>query len=678
MRHSVCQLDSAVENIFRLAWTLRFSERKMLLLSRQSGSGGSFQLSCAGHELAGVVAAKSLIPGKDWAFPYYRDQGFPLGLGCDLSEIFASFLARTTQNHSAGRMMPYHYSHKKLRICCQSSVVGTQFLQAAGRAWGVKNSGKSEVVYVSGGDGSTSQGEFHEMLNFASLHQLPLVVAIQNNQWAISVPFADQCGADLVALGKSYSGLATYEVDGGDLSALTQTFESAVSNARLRHIPALVIVNVVRLEAHSNSDNQTTYRSEEELLHCQSLDPLVRLEQSLLQDFGVSQETIEQMKMELQENVSRACELAERVPFPCKGASKHEVFAPYNVSLIDYENSLKCASLQESEPRVMRDAITEALVEEMQRDPGVVVFGEDVAGNKGGVFGVTRTLTERFGESRCFNTPLAEATIIGTAIGMAFDGFHKPVAEIQFADYIWPGINQLFSEASSIYYRSAGEWEVPIVIRTPCGGYIQGGPYHSQSIEAFLAHCPGLKVAYPSNAADAKALLKAAIRDPNPVVFLEHKALYQRRQFSTTPVFSSDYILPFGQARIVHPGTDLTIVSWGMSLVMSVKVAKDLLGLGISVEVIDLRTIVPCDFATVCESVKKTGKLLVVHEAAEFCGFGSELVALVAERAYRYLDAPIKRIGGLHSPVPYSKVLENEVLPQKETIFQAAKSLAEF
>ncbi|AEJ77869.1 2-oxoisovalerate dehydrogenase subunit beta [Chlamydia trachomatis L2c] len=650
----------------------------MLLLSRQSGSGGSFQLSCAGHELAGVVAAKSLIPGKDWAFPYYRDQGFPLGLGCDLSEIFASFLARTTQNHSAGRMMPYHYSHKKLRICCQSSVVGTQFLQAAGRAWGVKNSGKSEVVYVSGGDGSTSQGEFHEMLNFASLHQLPLVIAIQNNQWAISVPFADQCGADLVALGNSYSGLATYEVDGGDVSVLTQTFERAVSDARHRHIPALVIVNVVRLESHSNSDNQAKYRSEEDLSCCQAQDPLVRLEKSLLDDFGVAHEVIEQIKAELQETVNQACELAESAPFPCKGATKHEVFAPYNISLIDYENALETASLQKLEPRVMRDAITEALVEEMQRDPGVVVFGEDVAGNKGGVFGVTRTLTEQFGENRCFNTPLAEATIIGAAVGMAFDGFYKPVAEIQFADYIWPGINQLFSEAASIYYRSAGEWEMPIVIRTPCGGYIQGGPYHSQNIEAFLAHCPGLKVVYPSNAADAKALLKAAIRDPNPVVFLEHKALYQRRLFSTTPVFSSDYVLPFGQARIVHPGTDLTIVSWGMSLVMSVEVARDLLELGISVEVIDLRTIVPCDFATVCESVKKTGKLLVVHEASEFCGFGSELVALVAERAYRYLDAPIKRIGALHAPVPYSKVLENEVLPQKEKIFQEAKLLAEF
>lgn len=516
------------------------------------------------------------------------------------------------------------------------------------------------------------------MLNFASLHQLPLVIAIQNNQWAISVPFADQCGADLVALGNSYSGLATYEVDGGDVSALTQTFERAVSDVRHRHIPALVIVNVVRLESHSNSDNQAKYRSEEDLSCCQAQDPLVRLEKSLLDDFGVAHEVIEQIKAELQETVNQACELAESAPFPCKGATKHEVFAPYNISLIDYENALETASLQKLEPRVMRDAITEALVEEMQRDPGVVVFGEDVAGNKGGVFGVTRTLTEQFGENRCFNTPLAEATIIGAAVGMAFDGFYKPVAEIQFADYIWPGINQLFSEAASIYYRSAGEWEMPIVIRTPCGGYIQGGPYHSQNIEAFLAHCPGLKVVYPSNAADAKALLKAAIRDPNPVVFLEHKALYQRRLFSTTPVFSSDYVLPFGQARIVHPGTDLTIVSWGMSLVMSVEVARDLLELGISVEVIDLRTIVPCDFATVCESVKKTGKLLVVHEASEFCGFGSELVALVAERAYRYLDAPIKRIGALHAPVPYSKVLENEVLPQKEKIFQEAKLLAEF
>ncbi|WP_415926567.1 alpha-ketoacid dehydrogenase subunit alpha/beta [Chlamydia vaughanii] len=672
------ELGSSVKEVLKLVWSLRVAEAKMLLLSRQSDSGGTFQLSCAGHELAGVVAGQSFIRGKDWSFPYYRDQGFPIGLGCDFSEIFASFLARLTPNHSCGRMMPYHYSHKKLRICCQSSVVGTQFLQAAGRAWAVKHNKSDEVVYVSGGDGATSQGEFHEMLNYVALHKLPLVTVVQNNSWAISVPFKDQCSTDLARLGESYRGLSVYEVDGGDYFALVETFAKAVEQAREASVPALILVNVVRLEPHSNSDNHEKYRSREDLDLSRSNDPLLRLEKQMMQECGISASEILEIKTQAEAEIARAYEIAETVPLPSKGSTSHEVFSPHTISLIDYEDSLEAQRLRDTQPQVMRDAITEALIEEMHRDSGVVVFGEDVAGDKGGVFGVTRGLTKQFGAERCFNTPLAEATIIGTAIGMAFDGIHKPVAEIQFADYIWPGINQLFSEASSMYYRSAGEWEIPLVVRAPCGGYIQGGPYHSQSIEAFLAHCPGIKVAYPSNAADAKALLKAAIRDPNPVVFLEHKALYQRRIFSACPVFSSDYVLPFGKAAVVQSGADLTIVSWGMALVMSVEVAKELATLGISVEVIDLRTIVPCDFATVLESVKKTGKLLITHEASEFCGFGSELAATVAEQAYTYLDAPIRRVAGLHAPVPYSKILENEVLPQKERILQAAKSLAEF
>ncbi|ANH78198.1 alpha-ketoacid dehydrogenase subunit alpha/beta [Candidatus Chlamydia sanziniae] len=672
------EVTSSIGEIFKLVWVLRFAESKMLLLSRQSDSGGTFQLSCAGHELAGVLAGKSLIPGKDWSFPYYRDQGFPIGLGCDLSEIFASFLARVTPNHSSARMMPYHYSHKKLRICCQSSVVGTQFLQAAGRAWAVKNIRSQEIVYVSGGDGATSQGEFHEMLNFVALHQLPLVTVIQNNRWAISVPFEEQCGVDLLRLGECYQGLAVYEVDGGDYATLQHTFSIAIERARQSFVPALILIDVVRLGPHSNSDNHEKYRSKLELQTCNEKDPLLRLERELIENYGFSTAEIAAIKAEAQEEVSQAYTLAEAFPFPCKGTTSHEVFSPHTLSLIDYESSHEAQHLRVSEPKVMRDAITEALVEEMTCDSGVIVFGEDVAGDKGGVFGITRNFTKQFGPSRCFNSPLAEATIIGTAIGMALDGIHKPVVEIQFADYIWPGINQLFSEASSIYYRSAGEWEVPLVIRAPSGGYIQGGPYHSQNIEGFLAHCPGIKIAYPSNAADAKALLKAAIRDPNPVVFLEHKALYQRRIFSARPVFCGDYILPFGQAAIVHPGTDLTVVSWGMPLVLSFEVVQELKLDGISVEIIDLRTIVPCDFATVFKSVEKTGRLLVIHEASEFCGFGGELVATVAEQAYMHLDAPIRRLGGLHAPVPYSKILENEVLPQKDQIAQAIKNLAEF
>ncbi|WP_246485741.1 alpha-ketoacid dehydrogenase subunit alpha/beta [Chlamydiifrater phoenicopteri] len=663
-------LIEAIEILYRV----RLAEEKMFKLSRQSDSGGTFQLSCAGHELVGILAAKHLRAGKDWFFPYYRDQALPLALGCSLKEIFGSFLARDIPNHSSGRMMPYHYSHKKFRICCQSSIVGSQFLHAAGRGWAVKNSNTSEVVYVSGGEGATSQGEFHEMLNFVSLHHLPVVTVIQNNQWAISVPFEKQCGANLASLGRCYNDLSVYEVSGTSYRDLDIVFSQAVRDARLHSRPALIIAEVARLQAHSNSDNHEKYRTAQELSILQeSRDPLSILEDEVLLKGEASREDLLKIQSSVKQEVEEAASEALLMPFPGRGTAALHVYAPPVDALIDYE-----VDFPESEPKTMRDAIREAIVEEMQRDAGVIVFGEDVAGDKGGVFGVTRGLTDAFGENRCFNTPLAEATIIGTAIGMAFDEIHKPIAEIQFADYIWPGINQLFGEASSIHYRSAGEWECPIVIRTPCGGYIQGGPYHSQSIEGFLAHCPGIKVAYPSNAADAKALMKAAIRDRNPVVFMEHKALYQRRIFSSRAVYSSNYVLPFGKAATIQEGEDLTVVSWGMPLVLCADLLSELQSLGISVTLIDLRTLVPWDSATVIESVKKTGKLLVVHEAPEVCGFGSEIVAVVAEEAGMYLDAPIRRLCGLNTPVPYCKTLENEVLPQKDRILSGIKDLAEF
>ncbi|MEG0287850.1 MAG: thiamine pyrophosphate-dependent enzyme [Victivallaceae bacterium] len=674
------KISSNLLNVLKLVYKTRIADAKMLNLSRQADKGASFQLSCAGHELVGIVAGLEMSVGKDWSFPYYRDQGFPVGLGCDFVELFGSFLAKATVNHSSGRMMPYHYSHKKLRICCQSSVVGTQFLQAAGRAWGVKDSGKSEVVYVSGGEGATSQGEFYETLNFASLNRLPLVIVVQNNGWAISVPFKDQCGGDLGALARSYKGVDVYSVDGGNYYDLTTCFRKAFGKAREESCPSVVLANVVRLFSHSNSDNHERYK-EHSMISSESVrDPILCLEREILSSGIGTEEDLELLKSEAVLEIDQALSEAENIPSPSKGSSQLHVFAPYVPSLISYESVQEPSPIttNSSSVKVMRDAISEAISEEMARDPYIVVFGEDVADPKGGVFGVTRGLTEKFGKQRCFNTPLAEATIIGTAIGLSFDGIYKPVVEIQFADYIWPGINQLFSEAASIHYRSRGEWAVPLVIRAPCGGYIQGGPYHSQNIEGFLAHCPGLKIVYPSNAADAKALLKSAIRDPNPVIFLEHKALYQRRNFSARELFSSDYTLPLGRASIVTKGNDLTIVSWGMTLAICFEIAKDLLKEGISVELIDLRTLVPWDSEVVLDSVKKTGKLLVVHEASRQCGFGAEIVAKISEEAFTFLDAPIKRICGQDCPVSYSKILENETLPQKDSIEQTVRELAAY
>lgn len=657
-------------NVLKKVYLSRFTDEKMAKLAKQN-KGGTFQLSAAGHELVGVTASLFLQKGKDWSFPYYRDQPFAIGLGCDLSEIFGVFLGRATKNHSSGRMMPHHFSHKELRIYCQSSVVGSQYLQAVGIALAIKNLGKDEVVYVSGGDGSTSQGDFHEALNFAALHQLPLIFSIQNNGWAISVPLEEQtAGGSIASIVRGYVGMDVYEADGSSYTEVYAAFEHAVAKARGKKGPSVVITTVPRLAAHSNSDDPKKYKGEE-----LASDPVATFETWILRDGYASAAEIEEIRAACFQEVEEAARKAEELPFPAKGSSRHHVFADYEPPKALHASF---TPRDDAEKIVIMDAINHALDEEMELDPHVVVFGQDVARGKGGVFGITRTLTEKYGVERCFNTPLAESTIIGLAIGLSADGIHKPVAEIQFADYVWTGINQLFNEAASIHYRSNGEWQVPIVIRMPYGGYIQGGPYHSQSIEGFLAHCPGLKIVIPSNAADAKGLLKTAIRDPNPVIFLEHKALYRQQKFCARVEPSKDYLVPFGEASIVREGSDLTLVAWGMMVMMAHELAEKLSERGIYLEVIDLRTIVPLDIVTIVTSVKKTGKLLIAHEAPRNCGFGAEIAARIAEEAFEYLDAPIQRLGGFESATPYSKSLENEVLPQPLDLEEAVMKLMKF
>ncbi len=664
----------ALLDIYKTLLISRFTDEKTAKLAKQN-KGGTFQLSSAGHELIGVTLAKLLIPGKDWSFPYYRDQPFALGLGCDLTEIFGAFLARATKNHSGGRMMPNHFSHKELRIVCQSSVVGSQFLQAAGKGWAIKHLGKDEVVYVSCGEGATSQGDFHEALNFSSIHALPVIFVVQNNGWAISVPIAEQtAGGSIGDVCRGYKGLSVFEVDGTDYEALSSAMQSALSKARgvKTKGPSVIIASVPRLGAHSASDDPKKYKTEEIVQADLERDPILRFAKWLADSEIAGQEEMKEIENQAREEVEVAAAQAEAIPFPEAGSSRKNVFAPYRplASLITPE--------ERGEKIVMMDAINHALDEEMALDPHVVVFGQDVARGKGGVFGITRRLTEKYGAMRCFNTPLAESTIIGIAIGMAVDGIHRPVAEIQFADYLWTGINQLFNEASSIYYRSNGEWEVPLVIRMPFGGYIQGGPYHSQSIEGFLSHCPGLKIVIPSNAADAKGLLKTAIRDPNPVIFLEHKALYRQQKFAARVEPSKERLIPFGEASIVRQGSDLTVVAWGMMVQYADEAAEKLLQEGISIEVIDLRTLVPLDIASILDSVKKTGKLLIVHEAPRNCGFGAEIAARISEEAFEYLDGPIARLCGFDSAIPYSKILESEVLPQPQDLERAIRKLIQY
>ncbi|MBX7067703.1 MAG: MFS transporter [Parachlamydiales bacterium] len=648
----------------------RFMDDKMAKLVRQN-KGATFHLAVTGHEMIGAVSALSMKPGTDWAYPYYRDRAFALGLGCTVEDLFATFLTREVPNHSGGRMMPEHFSQKNIRIPCQSSVVGSQYLQAVGTAKSAQLRKTDEVVYVSGGDGSTSQGDFHEALNFSCIHNLPVIFVIQDNGWAISVPVKEQtAGGNCAKLGAGYEGLAVFDIDGCDYLQTAEALASAVEKARSGQGPSLVVAKVPRISPHSSSDDPKKYKSEEQIEEAKKRDPIARFESWLISEGILQPQELEAIRREHFNQVEKAAVAADQLPFPVKESADTKVFAPFEAPASTPSTP--------GESIVLMDALNHALVEEMERDPGVVVFGQDVAWGKGGVFGITRTLTDRFGKERCFNTPLAESTIVGVAIGLSQDGFHKPVAEIQFADYSWTGMNQIFNELSSIYYRSNGMWNCPVVIRMPYGGYIQGGPYHSQSTEAFLSHCPGLKVVIPSNAADAKRLLKTAIRDPNPVIFLEHKALYRQRLFCARPETGPEEFLPFGEANIVRSGTDATVVAWGMTVLMANEAAEALSKEGISIEVIDLRTLVPLDMDTILASVMRTGKLLIAHEAARNCGFGAEIAARVSEKAFMYLDAPIQRVAGKDCPVPYCKDLEDAVLPQKKDLEEALRNLANF
>jgi len=574
--------------------------------------------------------------------------------------------------------MPEHFSQKNLRIPCQSSCVGSQFLHAVGVAKAVHLSGRDEVVYVSAGDGATSQGDFHEALNFSCLHTLSVIFVIQDNGWAISVPVQDQtAGGTIAKMAEGYEGLLVREVDGCNYEEISKAMAEAVAKGRARQGPSLIVAKVPRIGPHSSSDDPTKYKDKECIDQDKEKDPVPRFEQWLLDMGLINSLSLEELKEKCFRQVEAAAVEAERIPFPAVESASIRVFKEGDAVSYHPREEQEPEHSGASDSIVIMDALNHAIDEEMKRDSSVVVFGQDVAHGKGGVFGITRNLTAKYGAARCFNSPLAESSIIGIALGLSINGY-KPVVEIQFTDYMWTGVNQLFNELASFYYRSDGEWNCPVVVRMPYGGYIQGGPYHSQSNEAFLAHCPGLKVVVPSNAADAKRLLKAAIRDPNPVIFLEHKALYRQRVFCARKEPESEDILPLGKAKIVRSGTDVTVVCWGMTAFMSAQAADALDQEGISVEVIDLRTLVPLDIETVVRSVQKTGKLLVAQEAVRTCGFAAEVSSRVVEEAFSYLDAPIIRVTGKDCPIPYCKQLEDAVLPQLSDIEQAIRNLANF
>ncbi|PIQ61518.1 MAG: tungsten formylmethanofuran dehydrogenase [Bacteroidetes bacterium CG12_big_fil_rev_8_21_14_0_65_60_17] len=657
-------------HIYRTMLLSRRLDEKMLTLLKQGK--GFFHIGCAGHEAAQAAVGMLSRPGHDWFSFYYRDLMMYLMLGGTAEEVLLHHLAKADDPNSGGRQMSEHFSNRERNILPISSSVGAQFLPAVGVGLALQHDEIGDAyVYSSCGDGATSQGDFHEALNWAARAKAPVLFMVQDNGYAISVPVRDQtAGGTAFKLARGYEGLKRIHVDGTDFFATWSAAKAAIDHIRSGEGPVCLVADMVRLLPHSSSDNHTKYKTPEELEADKREDPITQMETRLKESGLLTDDLIKELRKNVSTEVDRASAWAIEQADPDPSTALHHVCFDGDDGL-DYESSEPSG-----DPIVMVDAINHALHEEMERNDRVIVYGEDVAGNKGGVFTATRGLTDAFGENRCFNSPLAEASIIGTAVGFASAGF-KPVVEIQFGDYIWPALQMLRNQVTSYRYRSNGTWACPMVIRVPVGGYIHGGLCHSQNIEAFFGHMPGFKIALPSNAADAKGLLKAAIRMQDPILFMEHKALY-RSAAARSPEPDADYLLPFGKARIVREGTDLTIVTYGMMVHKSVNVARQLEKEGVSVEIIDLRTILPFDSETVLDSVRRTNRALVVYEDHEFAGFGAEVVAQIADKAFHVLDAPVRRVAGAFSPIPFADPLERAVLPNDDTILEGAREVLKF
>ncbi|MCB9029778.1 MAG: tungsten formylmethanofuran dehydrogenase [Deltaproteobacteria bacterium] len=647
----------------------RLIDEKTITLYKQNKC--HFQIGCAGHEAVQIAASQVFKPAKDWFYPYYRDMALMVGLGTTAKELLMNAMNKEGDPSSHGRQMPMHYGHKDLRVVSQSSPTGTQLLQAVGCAMGAKLKKLKEVVYVSLGEGTAAQGDFHEALNWASREKLPVIILVQNNGYAISVPVSEQHAGDVFDISAGYENLMRYSIDGTDFLDCYDVLEEAYKRAIKGDGPTVIEAHVPRLQSHSISDNHKKYRTEEDIANEQKRDPLPAFKRYLVRSKVATAKKLDELEAEIKSQIDEDAEWAEAQPDP-------DPSNPTEFTLKEeYPSYVPEPETPQAEDIFIVDALNHALHEEMERNPDMFIFGQDVAHGKGGVFTVTTDLTKKFGDKRCFNAPLAESSIAGVSIGLATRGL-KAVSEIQFGDYIWTAMMQIRNELAMMNYRSAGDWTCPAVIRVPVGGYIHGACYHSQNIEATFAHFPGLIVLYPSNATDAKGLLKSAIRANDPVLFLEHKGLY-RQVYAKGPEGDSDYLTPIGKAKIVREGTDATIVTWGALVQKSLLAAEAMAAEGVSVEVVDIRTISPLDTETIFESVNKTNRVLIAHEDVLFGGFGAEIAAQISDQCFQQLDAPIKRVGMKNvAAVPHSPILEKVILPQNEDVLNALRDLIAF
>ncbi|MDQ6698775.1 MAG: dehydrogenase E1 component subunit alpha/beta [Acidobacteriota bacterium] len=670
---------------FRLMHTSRRIDDREILLKRQNRI--FFQVSAAGHEAAQVAAGLVLRPGHDWFYPYYRDRALCLTLGVTPYEMMLQAAGAAEDPASGGRQMPSHWSDPKLHIVSGSSPTGTQYVQAIGCAEASRllDPNSDEVTLVCSGEGATSEGEFWEAINAACLERLPVLFLIEDNGYAISVPSECQtAGGNISQALSGLPGLFRQEVDGTDLLASYRAMESAAAYCREGNGPALVHAHLVRLYSHSLSDDERLYKTAAERQSESDRDPVLKFPKWLIEEGILDRHALQRIMHEIDEELHEAIQKALGANPP---AADTALVHLYSESVDPRSSDFDTPAQPEGEPKTMVDLINATLREEMRRNPRMYVFGEDVADcsrernlrevkGKGGVFKVTAGLQSEFGSDRCFNTPIAEASIVGRAMGMATRGL-KPVAEIQFFDYIWPAMMQIRDEVANFRWRSNNGFSCPIVLRVPIGGYLNGGAiYHSQCGEVTFTHIPGLRVVFPSNAADACGLLRTAIRCDDPVLFLEHKRLY-REPYNRSPHPGIDYMIPFGKAKVVKPGQSLSVITYGALVQKALQAALQIerKNSDFSVEVIDLRTLAPYDWDAIRSSVEKTSRVIVAHEDCLSFGYGAELAARIADELFDRLDAPVRRVGALDTWVGYHPQLENAILPQVEDVMREAEKL---
>jgi 2-oxoisovalerate dehydrogenase E1 component len=701
------------DTLVRLYHTMFLSRRlddREIQLKRQNRI--FFQISGAGHE--GVLAAAGLVlkPGYDWFFPYYRDRALMLMLGVTPEEMLLEAVGAQDDPASGGRQMPSHWGNRKLNIVPSASATGMQWLHAVGAAEAAVyydhfpkaleqarqaplgaglTHHADEIAYVSGGDGSTSQGEFFEALNAACLRRVPVLFLVEDNGYAISVPIeAQTAGGSISKLVSNFPGLMIEECDGVDPIECYATLGRAAAYCRTQRLPALVHAHVTRPYSHSLSDDERLYKTPQDRESEARRDPIPSFGLFLVREGILEERQMEELEAEVDREVLEATDRALAAEAAPADSVSMFVYSPeVDPSGPQFEAPDGPGSSGPSAPgklKTMVEMISLTLADEMARDERIVIFGEDVADctreqnlphvkGKGGVFKATEGLQRRFGSARAFNTPLAEAAIVGRAFGMAVRGL-KPVPEIQFFDYIWPAMMQLRNELSNLRWRSAGHFKAPVVLRVAIGGYLTGGAiYHSQSGEVIFTHTPGVRVVMPSTALDLCGLLRTAIRADDPVMFLEHKHLY-RQPYSRSSYPGADFTIPFGRARLVREGTDLTIVTYGAVVHRAEVAAAELAREGISVEILDLRSLSPYDWEAIAASVGKTNRVIVAYEDMRSWGYGAEIAARIAEELFDALDAPVRRVAATDTFCAYHPRLEQAILPQVEDIRRAVRDLA--